>query len=394
MVSFIFGLFLGGEWRGRRIEEEEMKNRNEETADEKKKNPKKNKGLETSPLLHNFISERGAFVERGRDKKRRMSMQALLRTATPCRGGARHHHPPTTTRRRRGGRGRSGGGGVASNAGGWGKTLFQRGDATDEKQFYRARDKHWPGTVLFSKHSEFNGNVRVVQWGDSWRSLDFNGISQGIAFVGPRGEDYGKGSGGGNGNGNDGSSDNVATAASAAAPEVMGSQYLRVMASAAVGYAALNGHDPAAAGARFVFAGLGAGQLPHFLHHHFPRASIEVAEICPVVAEANAVLRGGGGGGGGGGDGDGGGGGLEVVIADAAVFMADSSKAAAAVAGAAAGAAGMSNHDDDDDDDDDETTNAGGGALAVFLDAYDGRETGPLPFIHSPYLSLDSSAFV
>lgn len=277
---------------------------------------------------------------------------------------------------------------------------------SEEEQFYRARDTHWPGMVLFSRRSQFNGNVRVVQWGDNWRSLDFNGTSQGIAYV-SSGDDAG---------------DDAGDGAAAAAPEVLGSEYLRVMASAALGYAALNGLDPAAEGARFVFAGLGAGQLPHFLHHHFPDATIQVAEICPVVAQANDVLRQ---------DAtkrvlartihraeeaavdvDGNarrrmrrvkdesaepalGGGLEVTIADAAVFMADA--VAAKVTPIAAGG-----EDDDDDDegrteenDDRAPTATPGtvGALAVFLDAYDGE--GKIPaHLQSPAFLASCAAIL
>jgi hypothetical protein len=69
--------------------------------------------------------------------------------------------------------------------------------------------------------SEFNGNVRVVQWGDSWRSLDFNGISQGIAYVGAGiNAEASAGAGVGSGAG-------AGAASAAASPEVMGSQYLR-----------------------------------------------------------------------------------------------------------------------------------------------------------------------
>jgi hypothetical protein len=108
--------------------------------------------------------------------------------------------------------------------------------------------------MLFEQESKINGKVRVVQWGDNWRSMNFDGIPQGIAFVGSDGT---------------------------ARPEVLGSEYTRVMAAAAVGYARLNGHDIASG--RFVFAGLGAGQLPCFLEHHFPGAVLEVAEIDAVV---------------------------------------------------------------------------------------------------------------
>ena len=251
-------------------------------------------------------------------------------------------------------------------------------DAHEEEDFYRARDKHWPGRVLFSRDSEFNGLVRVVQWGESWRSLDFNGISQGIAYVAPAPRDGG----------------NVDVALA----EVLGSQYLRVMASAAIGYAALNGRDPAGEGARFVFCGLGAGQLPHFLRHHFPNAAVQVAEICPVVVEANAVLRGGGAGGGSRCVGEGGGvddhhsallvddnrnsvsgGNFDVVVADAAAFMSDTSDDAAITTITSSSSSPSSSvcRSDDEDDATDMVENprggvGGGGALAVFLDAYDG----------------------
>ena len=262
-----------------------------------------------------------------------------MSTLAAYAGPSSLRHQPTTRRRAGGGRGSRTPTGWSHSTtrtrtttstaflpSAWQPIIIKSRDVPEEEQFYRARDKHWPGRVLFSRDSAFNGNVRVVQWGDNWRSLDFNGISQGIVYVR------------GGGDGDDGTVDAV--------PEVMGSQYLRVMVSAAVGYAALNGRDPSAAGARFIFAGLGAGQLPHFLHHHFPLAHVQVAEICPVVVEANAVLRGGGGGCGPHPN-------LDVVVADAAAFMSDTNN--------------QQQH----------TSTCVGDALAVFLDAYDGEGRVP-----------------
>ena len=206
---------------------------------------------------------------------------------------------------------------------GWGER-----EGREEDQFYAARDTHWPGTVLFSRRSACNGEVRVVQWGERWRSLDFNGVSQGIVKV------TGSNPGGG------------------AAPEVLASQYLRVMAAAALGYGALNGLDPAGPNARFVFAGLGAGQLPHFLAHHFPAADVVVAEICPVVLEANAVLRG-------------------ETVEDVPDSNPDAGGVRTTIADAAAAMRSL------------ERSRA---ACAVFLDAYDGEGDVPEHLTSSAFL--------
>jgi hypothetical protein len=64
---------------------------------------------------------------------------ALVRTGS---------HPTRTG----GGKGRGRGGATQTSASARGGFRGGR-DKTEEERFYDARDKHWPGTVLFSRHS-------------------------------------------------------------------------------------------------------------------------------------------------------------------------------------------------------------------------------------------------
>jgi len=105
-----------------------------------------------------------------------------------------------------------------------------------------------PAELLCDEESQHgNGRVRVLRHGD-WLVMRCESTEQGIAF-----------------------SDN-----GAAAPQVLGFHYLRVMAAAAVGAGSLDA-------GRLLCVGLGSGALPGFLAHHFGGACVQVAEVDPLV---------------------------------------------------------------------------------------------------------------
>ena len=67
------------------------------------------------------------------------------------------------------------------------------------------------------------------------------------------------------------------------APDVIGFEYLRVMAAAAMAFSEL---APRTAPKRMLCVGLGTGALPGWLAHHFPWVSVSAVEIDPVVIRA------------------------------------------------------------------------------------------------------------
>jgi spermidine synthase len=138
-----------------------------------------------------------------------------------------------------------------------------------------------PPEVLFDDVSSHgNGRVRVIRHGP-WLALRFDDSEQGLSFASePGAPDY---------------------AGGAALPQVLGFEYLRVMAASAAAFASLNGCNLAAVPAsrdaahpRILCVGLGAGALPAFLAHHFAPlgARVCVAEIDPLIIRVvRDVLR-------------------------------------------------------------------------------------------------------
>ena len=126
---------------------------------------------------------------------------------------------------------------------------------------------HFDATILFAERSAHgNGIISVTSHGP-WRCLMFNtgndpewshGNEQGIACFERRG------------------------LRSVPMPQVLGFQYLRVMAAAAVGFGQL---QPVAQ-QRALCIGLGSGALPGFIAHHFEQIDVSVVEIDPVVVRA------------------------------------------------------------------------------------------------------------
>ena len=111
----------------------------------------------------------------------------------------------------------------------------------------------------------------------SWLALRFGVSEQGLAYIGYDGEPGWRGG--------------------AAIPSVLPFEYLRVMATAAVGMTAVN--QSAASGAvdaarqrrRVLCVGLGAGMLPSFWAWHDREAAVRVVEIEPtVISIARDVL--------------------------------------------------------------------------------------------------------
>ncbi|KAL1520815.1 hypothetical protein AB1Y20_022377 [Prymnesium parvum] len=117
------------------------------------------------------------------------------------------------------------------------------------------------GRVVFAERSAHgNGIVRVNAHG-AWRCLMTDEVEQGLAYIDRR--------------------------TGALQPDVLGYQYLRVMAAAAVAFGALPSADsspPPPAAGTFVCVGLGSGALPGFLAHHM--LDVLVVEIDPVVVRA------------------------------------------------------------------------------------------------------------
>eukprot|EP00241_Pyramimonas_parkeae_P002465 CAMPEP_0114242074 /NCGR_PEP_ID=MMETSP0058-20121206/9972_1 /TAXON_ID=36894 /ORGANISM="Pyramimonas parkeae, CCMP726" /LENGTH=453 /DNA_ID=CAMNT_0001354643 /DNA_START=132 /DNA_END=1493 /DNA_ORIENTATION=+ len=136
------------------------------------------------------------------------------------------------------------------------------GSDRNEKGYQRTRGD---GQVLFTQASRFgNGDVVVREW-PPWRVLMFNDVEQGLTYMDMK---------------------SVSGEWGRCLPEVLGFDYLRAMASAAVGMCSLQGCDLSDKGASALFVGLGSGSLPGFMRRHFPDLKMEVVEIDPLVAFA------------------------------------------------------------------------------------------------------------
>ena len=110
---------------------------------------------------------------------------------------------------------------------------------------------HSPNIIAFAERSVHgNGCVAVIKAGP-WRCLTFDDVEQGIAYC-----REGRG-----------------------APEILGFEYLRVMAAAALAFGTL---QPVCS-TRSLCIGLGAGALPGFLAHRFPALDVTVVELDPLV---------------------------------------------------------------------------------------------------------------
>ena len=151
-------------------------------------------------------------------------------------------------------------------------TPWARKDRADERSEvgYSRACSASPPEVLFQEQSHCgNGVVAVVRHGP-WLALRFDISEQGLTFTGREGDaDYRDG---------------------AALPHVLGFEYLRVMASSAVAFLALNGidlsapRDPSRPPPLLFCVGLGAGALPSFLAHSFGEAArVQVAELDPLI---------------------------------------------------------------------------------------------------------------
>lgn len=123
------------------------------------------------------------------------------------------------------------------------------------------------GRIIFAKRSSLgNGMISVAQHGP-WKCMTFDDVEQGIAYY---------------------------AADDTPRPDVLGFQYLRVMAAAAMASRelALQADDTTQASAEadeaVLCVGLGTGALPGFLAHHFGEAGVrvEVVEIDPLVVDA------------------------------------------------------------------------------------------------------------
>jgi len=120
--------------------------------------------------------------------------------------------------------------------------------------------------AAFERASETNGTVRVRAFGP-WRSLRFNDVEQGLAYV------------------VEGEGEEARADASA-----LPFEYLRVMTAAATGGVAHRGVDlcarEAVHGVKFLYVGLGAGAAPAFAKLKYPACEVEAVELDPVVVEA------------------------------------------------------------------------------------------------------------
>ncbi|KAL3894870.1 MAG: hypothetical protein SGPRY_013687, partial [Prymnesium sp.] len=126
-----------------------------------------------------------------------------------------------------------------------------------------------PGRVLFAEKSESaNGVVQLNRHG-AWVCLMTDDIEQGLAYFDPT--------------------------TNKLAAEVLGYQYLRVMAAAALGFWGLGSVGTARSEApadppRLLCVGLGTGALPGFLAHQLDGASVEVVEIDRTIVRAAGVI--------------------------------------------------------------------------------------------------------
>jgi spermidine synthase len=116
------------------------------------------------------------------------------------------------------------------------------------------------GEMLFSKSSDrSNGLVTVTKFGPHWRSLRFNDVEQGLAWVGEENERM------------DG--------------KVLAYEYLRAMAAMTAAHRMLSSSSSDRDG--MLMIGMGSGALPFFMQTHFHRAfEMETVEHDPVVIEA------------------------------------------------------------------------------------------------------------
>ena len=162
-------------------------------------------------------------------------------------------------------------------------TPWARKDRLDERSevgYARLCSSSPPDEVAFQERSDCgNGTVAVVRHGP-WLALRFDVSEQGLTYVGrPDDDDYDAG---------------------AALPQVLGFDYLRVMAASAAAFTALNGcdlslppRDAAQPPPLVLCVGLGAGALPAFLAHVFGAAArVQVAELDPLIVRVvRDVLR-------------------------------------------------------------------------------------------------------
>lgn len=134
-----------------------------------------------------------------------------------------------------------------------------------EVGYARLRAHSSPQVLQEARSKHHNGLVRVIRYGP-WLALRFNETEQGLTFVGE--------------------ADTEEWRDGAALPQVLGFEYLRVMASAAAGFASLNGVS-LSAGARVLCVGLGAGALSAFVAHHSAPlgAEVQVVELDPLVIQ-------------------------------------------------------------------------------------------------------------
>ena len=118
------------------------------------------------------------------------------------------------------------------------------------------------GEMLFSKSSDrSNGLVTVTKFGPHWRSLRFNDVEQGLAWVEKETERM------------DG--------------KVLAYEYLRAMAAMTAAHRMLSSAAAAADRDGMLMIGMGSGALPFFMQTHFNRAfEMETVEHDPVVIEA------------------------------------------------------------------------------------------------------------
>jgi len=116
------------------------------------------------------------------------------------------------------------------------------------------------GELLFTKSSDrSNGLVTVTKFGPHWRSLRFNDVEQGLAWVGKETERM------------DG--------------KVLAYEYLRAMAAMTAAHRMLSSSSSDRDG--MLMIGMGSGALPFFMQTHFHRAfEMETVEHDPVVIEA------------------------------------------------------------------------------------------------------------
>jgi len=115
------------------------------------------------------------------------------------------------------------------------------------------------GELLFTKSSDrSNGLVTVTKFGPHWRSLRFNDVEQGLAWVGKETERM------------DG--------------KVLAYEYLRAMAAMTAAHRMLSSSSDRDG---MLMIGMGSGALPFFMQTHFHRAfEMETVEHDPVVIEA------------------------------------------------------------------------------------------------------------